>query len=105
MFKYIVTAAVALLATPAFGQQQDICGDIGQLAQELLTQRYDGVPMSQQIALINDTVEPGAVYDLIRVVISQAYNEPLDRRARDSHVAAFRNRWEVACYEAKGDMT
>jgi hypothetical protein len=26
MFKYIVTAAVALLATPAFGQQQDICG-------------------------------------------------------------------------------
>jgi hypothetical protein len=78
---------------------------IGELAQEVLTQRYGGVPMSRQIAIISDAVEPGDLQDLIRFVIWQAYNEPLDRRTSASHVAAFRNRWEVACYEAKGDMT
>ena len=104
MFKYIVTAAVALLATPAFGQQQDFCGNVGELAQEFLIQRYDGVPMSTQVRLIDEVVEPGNVYDLIRVVMLQAYQEPLNRRTRVDHVAAFRNRWEVACYELEGKM-
>lgn len=104
MFKYIVTAAVALLATPAFGQQQDFCGSLGELAQEFLIQRYEGVPMSAQVAVINESVEPGALRELIRVVMAQAYQEPLSRRTRVDHVAAFRNRWEVACYEAEGAM-
>lgn len=103
MFKYIVTAAVALLATPAFGQQQDFCGSLGELAQEFLIQRYEGVPMSAQVAVINESIEPGALRELIRVVMAQAYQEPLNKRTRVDHVAAFRNRWEVACYEAEAD--
>lgn len=102
MFKYIITAVAALIATPAFGQD-DFCGNLGGLAQEFLSQRYDGVPMSTQMAILNESVEPGALRDLVRDVMVNAYQEPLNRRTRAEHVAAFRNRWEVACYEAEAD--
>lgn len=104
MFKYIVTAAVALLATPAFGQEKDFCGNVGDIAQVVLSNRYDGTGLSRAISVLNGEVEPGAIRDLIKLIILDAYKQTMVAdRAR--HVASFRNQWEVVCYEAEGSMT
>lgn len=103
MFKYIVTAAVALLATPAFGQQQDFCGEVGDIAEVTLSKRYDGVGLSRAISILNGVAEPGAIRDLIKLIIIDAYKQTLVA-GRVRHVASFRNQWEVACYEAEGAM-
>ncbi len=104
MFKYIVTAAVALLATPAFGQQQDFCGGVGDVAEMILSKRYDGLSMSRSVAVLNGSSQPGATRDLVKSIILDAYKQTLVAN-RVRHVASFRNQWEVACYEAEGSMT
>ena len=103
MLKYIITAAAALLATPAFGQQQDFCGSLGELAGSILTERYAGLAMSQQIAVMNEEIEDVSLRALVRSIILAAYKEPTMAN-RIQHAASFRNRWEVACYEAEGAM-
>lgn len=102
MFKYIITAAVALIAAPAFGQD-DFCASVGDMAETTLENRYNGMKLSEQITILNETIEPGSLYKFIRAIIVQAYQEPTQRSTKASHILAFRNRWEVACYEAMTD--
>lgn len=102
MFKYLITAAAALLATPALAQN-DICSSLGDMAETSLSQRYAGMSLSEQITILNGTIEPGSLRDMIRALIVQAYQEPLNRSTKTAHLRAFRNRWELACYEAEVD--
>ena len=102
MFKYIITAAVALLATPAFGQN-DFCASVGNFAEASLEKRYDGMTLSEQVAVVNETIEVGDLRKFIRAIVLQAYQEPMYRATKASHILAFRNRWEGACYEAMTD--
>lgn len=102
MLEYIITAAVALLATPAFGQD-DFCASVGNFAETSLEGRYDGMTLSEQVAVVNETIEVGDLRKFIRAIVLQAYQEPMYRATRASHILAFRNRWEVACYQAMTD--
>lgn len=102
MFKYIITAAIALLSTPAFGQD-DFCASVGDFAETSLERRYDGMTLSEQVAVVNENIEGSDLRKFIRAIVLQAYQEPMYRATKVDHILAFRNRWEVACYEAMTD--
>lgn len=103
MLKYIVTAVAVFFASPASAQGGDFCEALGGLAEEFLSQRYDGVPMSTQIKILSEEIEPGDLFTLMRLVIVKAYSEKLNRAQRHEHVAEYRNRWELTCYGTQED--
>lgn len=106
MFKYIVTAAVALIATPAFGADQPkgypgICGEIGDTAEGMLAFRYQGVSLSKLVAIINKDVDP-RYQELFRSIVVDAFRRPLFSTPEyiEQDKREFRSQWELACYEA-----
>jgi hypothetical protein len=108
MFKYIVTAAVALLATPAFGANADqgsgsngSCAAIGDAAESMFNYRYQGFSLSQVMGL-TASVKDQEIRKLFRSMIIDAFRRPLfttpDYIEQDRQ--EFRSLWEMACYEA-----
>lgn len=92
-------AALALVAAASTAETQpaqDICHVIGNLAQQIMENRQDGVSMSQMMATSGDV-------ELARLLVIEAYNIPRmshpDNQRRE--VQDFRNMAEMLCYQAQ----
>jgi hypothetical protein len=111
MFKYIVTAAVALLATPAFGANadqgsgsNDTCAEIGDAAEKMFNYRYQGHSMSQLMGAAASVEDP-AIRKIFRSIIIDVFRRPLFTTPDyiDQDRREFRGLWELACYEAAAE--
>lgn len=107
MLKYIITAAAALIASPAAAQSNDFCAALGDLAATALETRYNGGTMSGQIAVIKSIITDPDALAIAQAIIIEAYKAPAHKtpQAQAEAILEFRARWELLCYEATTDYT
>lgn len=91
---------LALIGAPAFAEPvaTEVCGAIGDLAEEVMGAYTVGVPLEKAL-------EATGGNQLITEIIMDAYDEP--RYSSDEVIAEttfdFRNKWEHACFQMIND--
>lgn len=106
-------AYVLMLSVPTYAQTSEpevewtdeeiqlLCSTTGEVAESVMKERLEGVPMSQQMA--ERLEEPAVPPDLVRVIIIAAYRESVSFSEETSamnadSVRAFRDGAELGCY-------
>lgn len=104
IFTTILTAA-AIASQPATEEVsvQELCETFGQVAEQIMTDRQSGEPMSELMAHYTQT-ENNDTNGLTRAMIIDAYNQPAYRtqEMQTYEISNFRNNVELVCYESFG---
>ncbi len=92
-------AAIFFALSPITAQAQGAtCADLGSLAETIMTQRQNGVPMSRLMSIVEDN----GGSDMARAMIRDAYNRPryMTREMQVVEIQDFRNAIEAVCYQS-----
>jgi hypothetical protein len=106
MIRSLVIAGAIAFATPATAQLDANvwCPVIGELGEQVMTARQNGISMSRVLGMTNEV--PGAAGEMANSMVRMAYQElrsSSPTRQRDA-IADFVIKVEVQCYEAFGDL-
>lgn len=85
--------SLALLATPLTAETEDVCANMGDAAEAIMSLRQNGYPISDLMDKFGDS-------NLFRAIILSAYEKPrfsTDEYKQES-VRDFRNEVETLCY-------
>jgi hypothetical protein len=101
----LVWASPANAQTSQHGDVAEVCQSFGAMAEQILDTRYSGASLSKAMAVVN-SVQDAAFRKLVREIVMQAYRQPAYSTYEFQAQAKrdFRNKWELACYEADGDL-
>ena len=90
-----LTLALTLLSAPLMAQEtEDPCMVLGELAEQIMTARQNGAPLSDLMVIAGDD-------DLVTVLVLEAYSSQryFSDRVRTEVIEDFRNVVELVCYQ------
>jgi len=96
--KTFITAAL-IAAFPFAASSQDLtCADFGDMAENIMTARQNGVPLSQ----LMDALGELRSFELFEKLVMLAYQEPRysTKAVQNSTIEDYRNLWELGCYSS-----
>lgn len=96
--KKLVLAVAMLLMTPtSLHAQEDLCPQIGSLAESVMKARQLGIPKYRVLELAT----PGPAYRLYLSMVDLAYRTPVypTKSMQQSAIDAFKNQSEYLCYQ------
>lgn len=98
MHRLILAAIVALVITPA---QADLCGNIEQLAQTIMTKRQEGAALGEMLDVANKA-DDADVSELARGITMMAFEEPAYRtpEVKARTIVQFGNKLRLQCERA-----
>lgn len=103
MKKYMLTAVMLSLVTPAYaGVKDELCPKLAELAQSVMAARQKGVPLEVLMPLTNRGKEP-KIEQLAKAIILEAYAVPQysSEQYQNSAIVEFGNSVSLACYNAE----
>lgn len=97
MKNFIIAALITVF--PFAASSQDLtCADFGQLAENIMTARQNGVPLSQLMELLGELRS----IELFEKLVMEAYEQPRysTKAVQNSTIEDYRNLWELGCYSS-----
>lgn len=97
-----MAGALGLSQQPDFNEEAtDVCPTLGGLAESIMRNRQDGVPLSRMMQILPPDDGSDPVLPVARMMVVNAFEQPRYQTERHQwrEIQDFRAEWELICYQ------